>query len=82
MEKSFTRSTGGSGKTPTPKNIIIPKNTITVDTLVQAGSYLVIECPDCDTSKSDKVVIGKIPFDIPENSKIIITFNDADSTKR
>ena len=83
MENS-SRSTGGSGKPPTPKFRGAPQNTqntITVDTLVPAGSQLVIECPDCDSSASDKVVIGKVPFDIPANSKITITFDDADPTK-
>ena len=78
MENS-SRSTGGSGKPPTPKFRGAPQNTITVDTLVQAGSQLVIECPDCDSPAS--VVIGKVPFDIPANSKITISFDDADPTK-
>ncbi|HMI60076.1 MAG TPA: hypothetical protein VK518_04185 [Puia sp.] len=67
-------STGGSGKTPTPKIII-------VDSPVRAGSHLIIECPKCSV-QSGKVDIGTVPFDIPANSEIIISFNDADSTKR
>ncbi|HTI93293.1 MAG TPA: hypothetical protein VL727_21990 [Puia sp.] len=81
MENSSTRSTGGSGKPPAPKFRGAPKNTITVDTPVQAGSQLLIECPDCGSPASEKVVIGKIPFDIPANSKLTITFDGADPTK-
>ncbi|HEY4289280.1 MAG TPA: hypothetical protein VGN00_19400 [Puia sp.] len=68
-------STGGSGKGPTPKSII-------VDSPVRAGSHLIIQCPKCSSADSGKVDIGTVPFNIPANSEIIISFNDADSTKR
>jgi hypothetical protein len=76
---SSCSSSGGSGtgKGGSTKNIII------VDTLVRAGSQLAIECPKCAGPAQGRVVIGKVPYDIPAKSIITITFvNGADSTRR
>ena len=87
---------GGGGSIDSNGNRPNPKYTIPIQKLVRAGTPIIISCPSCvggsprDTSSTDgnghpvrpkTIVVGKVPFDIPANSELVVTFpSDADST--